>query len=104
MNLWPLPWSLQDLNLWLPSCRDGTLASELNDLVKMYRDLSEKERQAKEERDAIKAKILMMIGDSEKATGKRFTITAGVVGPAKVTFDRGSYRNFRINWRKEKDE
>lgn len=73
----------------------------LEDLAREYQDLAEREKNIKKKKDEVKAKILMSIGDSEKAIGKLFTISAGTVGPAKVTFDRGAYRNFRVIWKKE---
>lgn len=71
-------------------------------LVEKYRHFSEQEKKAKEERDAIKAQLLMTIGDAEKVTADGFSITANMVGPAHVEYDREGYRQFRVNWKKGK--
>lgn len=51
-------------------------------------------------RKAIKAELLTMIGDSEKAYGDQYTISAGMVGPTHVEYDRKGYRLFKITRRK----
>jgi putative phage-type endonuclease len=70
-------------------------------LAQRYRDLGQTEKQIKEEREAVKAKLLLAIGDAEKVLGDDFTVSAGVVGPARVEYDREGYRNFRISWKKK---
>jgi len=71
-------------------------------LLREYKRLGDLEKETKESRDAIKAQILMKIGDAEKVTGDEYTISAGVVGPAHVEYNREGYRSFRVNWKKEK--
>ena len=52
-------------------------------------------------KDAIKAEILTIIGDAEKATGDGFTISAGVVSEADIAYHRNAYRTFKATWRKK---
>jgi len=77
--------------------------SEDVEIVKMaeeYRQHGETIKEADKRRDEIKARILTSIGDSEKALGGRFTISAGMVGPAHIEYDRAGYRSFSIRWKK----
>lgn len=69
-------------------------------MAQEYRTFSEKIKELEKQKDAIKAKLLMAIGDSEKVKGQQFTISAGVVGPAEVSYKRDGYRSFKINWKK----
>jgi predicted phage-related endonuclease len=54
------------------------------------------------DKDAIKAEMLTLVGDAEKVKGDTFSISAGLVGPAHVEYDRTGYRNFKISFKKEK--
>lgn len=65
-----------------------------------YRILGDLIKPLEKEREMLKAKILMEIGDAEKVLGDGYTITAGVVGPARIEYDRDAYRSFRISWKK----
>ena len=55
-----------------------------------------------EQRDSIKARLLMAIGDSEKALAGRYTVTAGMVAGSHIEYDRAPYRAFRVTQKKEK--
>lgn len=66
-----------------------------------YKTFSDKIKELEKQKDGIKAKLLMAIGESEKVKGHSFTISAGVVGPAEVSYKREGYRAFRINWKKK---
>lgn len=78
------------------SIYDATSDSEIISLVDEYQRAGEIEREAKERKDAAKAQILMRVSDAEKVTGDTFTISLGIVGPARIEYDREAYRNFRI--------
>jgi putative phage-type endonuclease len=68
-----------------------------------YRYAAEQEAQAKEAKAACKAELLTIIGDAEKVLGDGFTISAGTVAPTRVeAYDRAGFRNFRVNFKKEK--
>lgn len=81
---------------------DARTDADFESLVLEYRRLGDDEKKAKEARDAIKAQLLMKIGDAEKVIGNGFSVTANVVGPARIEYDREGYRTFRVNWKKEK--
>jgi len=81
---------------------DISADDRLAQLAAQYRAFGDTIKMAEAGRDAIKAELLTVIGDAEKALGAGFTISAGVVGPAHVEYDRAGYRSFKINWKKEK--
>lgn len=75
----------------------------LAELAREYKFLGDAAKTAEDGRKALKAKILLKIGDVEKVTGDGFTVTAGMIGPTHVeAFDKEGFRSFRINWKKEK--
>ena len=79
--------------------------AENEQIVKMaeeYKEAGDKIKGLDNMRDEIKARILTAIGDAEKATGGNFTVSAGMVGPADVSYHREGYRTFKITWRKDK--
>ncbi len=82
---------------------DASSDRKISSLAVQYRDLGIQEKAAKAQRDAVKAEILSLIGDAEKVRGEGFSISAGVVGPARVEYDRDPYRDFRMFWRKTKE-
>lgn len=57
-----------------------------------------------QEKTTLKAKILEHIGSHEKCTMNEFTVTANMVGPTHVSYDRAGYRTFRITQKKIKGE
>ena len=77
-----------------------TATDRIAELAEIYRQASEEMKRAEEKRDAAKAEIITLIGSAEKVKGFNFTISSGLVGPAKVEYERAGYRQFKINWRK----
>lgn len=69
---------------------------EIDALVEKYHYHSQTETAARKAKDEAKAKILMSIGDYEKVRGDNYTISAGVIGPKHIEYERKAYRNFRI--------
>lgn len=67
-----------------------------------YKQTADEAKAATEKKEAIKAEILTIICDAEKILGPTFTISAGMIGPAHVEYERGAYRNFKITWKKQK--
>lgn len=82
---------------------DGRADETLKALTDTYKRASDEEKKLKKEKDSVKAKILMLIGDAEKALGTDFSISAGLVGPCHVEYDREGYRQFKISWRKNEN-
>ena len=56
-------------------------------------------KKAEDKRKEIKAKILLEMGDAEKAYGDGFSISAGLVGPSEYVVKRDGYRNFKVTIR-----
>lgn len=77
---------------------DATIAT----LCAEYAAAGKREKQAKEDKDIAKAKLLSLIGDAEKVLVDGFSISAGLVGPCEVSYTRDGYRNFRVTTKKEK--
>jgi putative phage-type endonuclease len=77
---------------------------DISSLALEYKEASASEKSAKEKKDEVKAKLLMKIGEAEKVLCDGFSITAGMVGPAHVEYDREGYRLFRINFPKGKKQ
>lgn len=79
--------------------------TEIDWLAQAYTDFSQQMKQLEEQRNEMKAKILMKIGEAEKVLGPGYSITAGVTGPTWVeAFERKGFRQFRVNRKKVKDE
>lgn len=85
---------------------DASNNTDISALANRDRELQQSVKQMEAERDEIKARILMAIGDAEKVIGDGFTVSAGVQGPAFIeAHERAGFRRFRINWpRKKKEE
>lgn len=81
---------------------DGRESAEFEDWLELYQMASEREKEAKGTKETCKARILHSMGDAEKAVAKRFKVSAGMVGPAEVSYTREGYRNFRVSIVKEK--
>lgn len=81
---------------------DASQDHEMIELATTYKHASTAEKNAKATKDAVKAMILMKMGDAERAVSGQFSVSAAMVGPATVTYEREPYRNFRVNWKKEK--
>lgn len=70
------------------------------EICQRYSEASRIAKNAEEDRKAAAAELLTVIGDAEKVFADGFTISAGVVGPARVEYDRAGYRNLRLFPRK----
>lgn len=72
----------------------------IDEMVSEYHRVSESIKLLEKEKEGLKAKILMEIKDCEKVVGDTYSISAGMIGPCKVEFERKGYRNFRLNIKK----
>lgn len=76
-----------------------------DDRVKMlaieYKTFSDAEKMAQKNKEKAKAQILSIIGSSEKVKGEGFSISAGMIAGADVSFKRETYRGFKINFTKQ---
>jgi len=71
-------------------------------LAALYKDASQEEKAAKLKKEAAKAEILTIIGNAEKVVGPWGSISAGLIGPCHMEYERPGYRNFKVNFKKEK--
>lgn len=79
---------------------DVSESEEIQQMAEQYKTYGDSIKLYDELRTELKAKMLMKIGTAEKAVGSNFTISAGLVGPAKYEVNREGYRTFKITWRK----
>ena len=80
---------------------------ENEDFMNMAREhkrLGDIAKDAETKREALKAQMIMVIGDAEKIEGGEFSISAGIIGECEVAYTRKAYRNFKPTWRKPKGE
>lgn len=77
--------------------------SSIDQLAEKYKIISEKIKELEENKEATKAELLTLIRDAEKVKGNGYTISAGITAESQVSFTRKSFRNFRINFTKQKD-
>jgi putative phage-type endonuclease len=75
---------------------DDEIAGMLADYVRLGREAKDIE----EIREVRKAELLQRIGDAEKVLVDGFSVTAGMVGPTTVSYERKGYRNFRVTAKK----
>jgi putative phage-type endonuclease len=76
--------------------------AELAELASAYKMHGAARDEAEKAREEVKARILMKIGDAEKALGKDFSISAGTVKATRVeAFERAAYRGVRVNFKKK---
>jgi putative phage-type endonuclease len=77
------------------------MGSELEDLCAEYESFSKRAKEIDTARDKLKARILTLLGDAERADGKKFTLTAKMVAEAEVAYKRKAYRGFNVKSRKD---
>lgn len=82
--------------------RDARDDEKIATLCARYAELGKTIKNGEEEREAIKAELLTRIGDAEKVLANGYTISAGLVGPAEISYTRNAYRSFKINPKKAK--
>lgn len=71
---------------------DARIAS----LLREYHRLKRESADLAELAEVHKAELLAIIGDAEKVVSDVGTVSAGIVGPAQVAYERKAYRNFRF--------
>ena len=79
-----------------------TADERVSKLALAYKQAADEAKAAGERKDAAKAEILTIIGTAEKVIGPWGSISAGMIGPTHVSYDREGYRNFRPSWKKVK--
>lgn len=69
-------------------------------LLRDYREAQQSEKEAKERKEALKAQIIMSIGDAEKVIGQGWSVSAGMIAGAHIEYDRKPYRGFKPSFKK----
>ena len=80
-------------------------ARDKPDLIALIADYARLKREAAdidEIAQVRKAELLVAIGDAEKVLVDGYSVSAGMVGPAEVSYTRGGYRNLRVTKKAEK--
>lgn len=81
-----------------------TASTETEELAKQYEVMSKDIKVLTAKRDAIKSQLLLSIGDAEKVKGEGFSISAGIIGEAELSYTRKAYRDLRVFFKKVKSE
>lgn len=82
---------------------DATGDDEIASLTAEYSAASIREKEAKEDKDTARAKLLEKVGTAEKIILPGYSISAGMIGPTIIeTYERKGYRNFRVTAKKVK--
>jgi len=76
--------------------------AELLALVREYLEFKSVSNNAAEQAKVRQAEILQRIGHHEKVIMPDFNVSAGMIGPATVSYERAGYRNFRVTEKKPK--
>lgn len=79
---------------------DGRGNAELAAILAEYCEAAGREKMAKEDKKVAQAKALRIIGDAERAIIDGYSVSAGMVGPTHVEYDRKGYRNWRVTPKK----
>ncbi len=74
--------------------------SEVTKFCNEYKEIQGQVKALEEKKEILKAKILQEIKDFEKVKGSNFTISAGIVAEADISFKRKAFRNFKITFKK----
>lgn len=83
--------------------KDASEFEGLEQLIEDYKQASKIAKEAESAKQQAKAQLLMKIGDTEKVVGQGFSISAGMIGEAEVSYTRKAYRNFRVNFSRKKE-
>lgn len=76
---------------------------DIDALVSAYNSTSKAIKEFESQKEMYKAQILENIGDAEKVRGQKYSISAGITPEAQVSYLRKSFRNFKINNKKEEE-
>lgn len=74
----------------------------LDELAICYKELQKQSKQIESGLEAVKAEMLSIMQDAEKVKGQGYSISAGMVAEAQVSYTRKAYRTFKIFFKKDK--
>jgi hypothetical protein len=79
---------------------DGRGNAEIDTLLAEYKAAGDREKQAKEDKDVAKAKVLRIIDDAARVYTHNYTVSAGMVKAQSYVVTKEPYRNWRVTERK----
>lgn len=79
---------------------DGRGQPAIDALIDEYVFASDRAKQANEDKEVAKAKVLRVIEDAERAYTDRYTISASMVKAKEISYLRPEYRNWRVTEKK----
>ncbi len=78
---------------------------EIEGLAAHYKIQQNAEKEAKKQKEIIKAKILVAVGDTAKVLGSNFSISLSTIADTPIeAYTRKAYRNFKVNFKGEKPD
>ena len=82
---------------------DAQNDDEITAMCQEYSNAAKREKDAKEDKETAKAKMLMKVGDAERVLAKGFTVSLSMTAPAMIeAYERKGFRNFRVTAKKAK--
>lgn len=78
------------------SVMDAQGNETIRDICAQYAIASAEEKAAADRKATCKATLLPLIGTAERVLVEGFTISAGTVGEAQISYTRKAYRNFKV--------
>jgi len=79
---------------------DGRGRADIDALLAEYKAASDREKQAKEDKDVAKAKILEIVEDAERIYTDRYTVSAGMIKAQEYVVKKAPSRNWRVTEKK----
>lgn len=83
---------------------DASEDVKLKDLATCYKACADTIKELEVSKARLKSEILMHIGEAEKVIAEDFKISVGLIGPAKISYEKSGYRMFKLHWRKRVEE
>ena len=96
--------TMLELNSYAEPGKMITGDEDLEKLCSEYKKVSENETILQKQKNQLKALILQRVGDAETAIVGKYTISAGLVAPAQVSYERKGYRLFKVSKKGGSDE
>ena len=93
---------VRELNSFAEPDKSIEPTERLDELANSYRELQTSAKQIEESLEAVKAEIISIMQTAEKVKGQGYSINAGMIGEAQVSYTRKAYRTFKIFFKKDK--
>jgi len=79
---------------------DGRGRADIDALLAEYKAAGDREKQAKEDKDVAKAKVLMIVEDAERIYTDRYSVSAGMIKAQEYTVKKEPSRSWRVTEKK----